>query len=663
MGIWTLGIHGGVNATNDGLPQATPFDCHDAAAVLCHDGEVVAAAEEERYARIKHVARFPVEAIRFCLRTAGITLEQVARVTINGNVDKVFRQHLHWAPYSAPGRQATLAEPSYLTDYVAPLLKRQFRASPRLGSLDHHHSHAISAFSLSGFDQALCVVLDGEGDEHDGRGTAGLIGTFDGERFTPLEVIGFERSLGAYYTLGTHLLGYKTHDEYKVMGLAPYGKADTFEAGFQRVVTLQEGGKFHLSLGPEGLGPMLAVVGRKTGDAFGQPQQDFAAGLQRHLERAVFHLLRHYREKTGLRKLCLAGGVAQNCSANGKVLNSGLFDEVFVQPVAYDAGCALGAALHGYHLEGGSLRSPRMTHLYLGSDTPSGTPLASELGRWQSVVEVSQQADICDAAARAMAAGAVLGWVQGRAEFGARALGNRSIVADPRPAGNRDRINGMVKKREGYRPFAPSVLEEKMHQYFEVPAHVRSLEFMVFVVPVRPEHRETLGAITHVDGTARVQSVSKESNPRYHDLIAAFEKHAGVPMVLNTSFNNNAEPIVDTVSDALNCFLSTDLDMLVVGDHLMKKKDRSAAVSLRSLVPTLLPRYVLQIRQAGETAEPSVYDTYFLRSFQLSAAAFELLRTCLAERRPFGAALTGALADELVSLWQMRVFTCHPAAA
>ncbi len=659
MGVWTLGIHGGVNATNDGLPQATPFDCHDAAAVLCHDGEVVAAAEEERFVRIKHVARFPVEAIRFCLRTAGIGLDQVARVVINGNIDKLFRQHVYWAPYAAPGRQNMLGDPSYLEHYVAPLLKRQFRTSAALTTIDHHHAHAISAFSLSGFDRALCVVLDGQGDDHDGRPTAGLIGIFDGQRFSPMEIIDFSRSLGNYYTLGTHLLGYKMHDEYKVMGLAPYGRPEAFDDHFRGVVDLEGEGRYHLSLGEQGLGRFLPLVGRRQGDSFGQNQQDFAAGLQRHLERAIFHLLEHYRKKTGERLLCLAGGVAQNCSANGKVLASGLFDDVFVQPVAYDAGCALGAALHGYHLEGGALRSPKMTHLYLGSDTPTGPTLAAELEPWQGTVDISKQDDICDAAGKAVASGAVIGWVQGRAEFGARALGSRSIVADPRPVENRDRINAMVKKREGYRPFAPSVLQERLHDYFQVPAHVKSLPFMVFVVPVRPEHRQTLGAITHVDGTARVQSVSEESNPRYHALIRAFERHGGVPMVLNTSFNNNAEPIVDTVEDAINCFLSTELDQLAVGDYLIKKRG-SAVEALRGLVPKLLPRYVLQLRQSGEAAEPSVYDTYFLRTMHLSREAYRLLDRCLAERAPFGAALTGPLADEMLELWRTRVFSCHP---
>src|SRR5262249_1296171 len=282
------------------------------------------------------------------------------------------------------------------------------------------------------------------------------------------------------------------------------------------------------------------------------------ASLQETLEDIAFHTIRYYRQVTGQKRLCLAGGVAHNCTLNGKLLYSGLFDDVFIQPAAHDAGCALGSAMHAYLQAKGSLSRPRLDHVFWGSDAGADDEIESTLSRWTELVEFEKVDNVAERAAQLLAGGSVIGWVQGRSEFGPRALGNRSILADPRPAENKRVINAMVKKREGYRPFAPSVPEEDAADIF-VPPPMKTAPFMIFVVDVREHQRALLGAVTHVNGSARVQTVSRSTNARYHRLLAEFKALTGVPVLLNTSFNNNAEPIVDSVEDAVVCYLTTGL--------------------------------------------------------------------------------------------------------
>jgi carbamoyltransferase len=404
---------------------------------------------------------------------------------------------------------------------------------------------------------------------------------------------------------------------------------------------------------------------------------DVAASLQEALERIVLHVLAHFREATGQRRLCMAGGVAQNCSMNGKVLTSGLFERVFVQPVAHDAGCALGAALEASRRLLGD-RSPApsegaLTHLYLGSGPEEQEPLATTLASWSSWIECERVTDVHERAADLLARGHVVGWVQGRAEFGPRALGNRSILADPRPAENKDLINAMVKKREAFRPFAPAVLEEAAQEYFEVPeAADRTLPFMIFVVKVREDRRALLGATTHVDGSARVQTVSRQTNERFWMLLRAFGERTGVPVLLNTSFNNNVEPIVDSAQDALACILTTEISHLIVGDYVVTKKPRDPLACL-DLVPSV-PDYVRLTQRwqrdaAGalvvEHAARTTYDASF--AHPLSEALFGLLlradnRTPLRELLRDAPAMPSAesLAEELWELWSRRLTRLVP---
>jgi carbamoyltransferase len=348
------------------------------------------------------------------------------------------------------------------------------------------------------------------------------------------------------------------------------------------LVALMDQGQYRLAAKDEVDRVLARLVPLARGsDDLLQCHRDLAAAVQECLETVVLHLLKHWQNTTGLRHLCLAGSVAHNCAMNGKILASGCFESVFVQPAAHHAGCALGAANHVSRRLRPELPIAPLRHVYWGPQIAHGETLRASLHAWRAWLDVRQSDDIVADTAACLAAGEVVGWVQGASEFGPRALGNRSILADPRPAGNRARINRMIKKREEYRPFAPAVTEQVATDYFELGS-TSSLPYMSVVVPVREMHRKSLGAVTHVDGSARVQTVCEQDNPRFWALLNAFGAQTGVPILLNTSFNNNVEPIVDSVDDAICCFLTTGLDKLVVGDYLMTHRPGRLAEKLKS---------------------------------------------------------------------------------
>jgi carbamoyltransferase len=577
-----LGFSGGPNAVHERGFEVFPGAMHDSAAVLLRDGEVVAAIEQERLDRLKHSNKGPFDAIRFCLQAAGLGVEGVDRWVFYGEQscwDRMLRTY-----YLEHFDMPRLLDARTL---LRAVLARELGAEIPAGQpvfVGHHQAHAMSAVAMSGFPESLVLTLDGEGDE-----IAGTVATARGTRLDLLETISRDRSLGYFYLRVIAFLGFRIFDEYKVMGLAPYGDPGRYQKVFKSLFTLEAEGRYSVAAAPA---PALFEIAppRRPGEPITQVHMDVAAALQGALEEIVFHLLRHYRQATGQRRLCLAGGVAHNCTLNGKILRSGLFEEVFVQPASHDAGCALGAALAVHAEESGFGPGRRLSHVYWGSDPGEAGEVESELLLWERFLDVERVPDVCAAAADLLAQGQVLGWVQGRSEFGPRALGNRSIVADPRPAGNKDLINAMVKKREAFRPFAPSVLEERAHELFDLPPGVSQLPFMVFTVSVREEQREILGAVTHVDGSARIQTVSRRTNERYWRLIDEFGRRTGVPVLLNTSFNNNAEPIVDSVRDAVVCFLTTQLNALVAGDFVIHKREVSWVDYLK-LVPAL-PRHV-----------------------------------------------------------------------
>ncbi|MDA9431845.1 carbamoyltransferase family protein [Bradyrhizobium sp. CCBAU 51627] len=658
-----LGLSGGLDRIYESSPELPNTFLHDGAAVLVQDGRVIAAVEEERLNRIKHSNKFPSNSIRYCLSTAGVEL---------GDIDRI-------AFYATEAYCKTMLERLSVSQPVpldAKLLLRQLLAREfgneidpsRLSFVNHHEAHAVSAFAMSGFEQSLVFTIDGGGDF-----LSGLLAVGSGTEIAQLVSFPEHNSLGLLYLETIRYLGYGMFDEYKVMGLAPYGDPNRYRELFAQFYELLDSGGYRVHL--DRIGPALVrnIQVRRKGMPFTQQHRDVSASLQEALERIVLHTLRHHREATGMKRLCLAGGVAHNCTLNGKLLYSGLFDDIFVQPAAHDAGCALGAALMVSNELGRPAPRKRLPDVYWGPDLGNEQAVQLELNAWSSHLNIQRSDDIASSAADLMANGAVIGWVQGRSEFGPRALGNRSILADPRPAGNKDRINGMVKKREGYRPFAPSVLEEDASEFFELPDGTCQLPFMNFVVRVREDKRNVLGAITHVDGTARLQTVSRKTNPAYWDVINAFKKRTGIPILLNTSFNNNAEPIVQSVSDAITTFLTTDLDGLVVGPFLVRK--RPTSLEDWSALGVSLPPYASLHRVRSHTA-PDRQDTVCEirtgdsahHSMRISPELFEMLMRIegeaslgwLFEPAMLDQAKREDLVKELRLGWERRCIRLHP---
>ncbi|HEX8138454.1 MAG TPA: carbamoyltransferase C-terminal domain-containing protein [Pyrinomonadaceae bacterium] len=670
-----LGFHGG--SKRDDEDNRLGFALHDSAAVLVKDGRVLSAVEEERLNRIKHSNCFPLRAIKHCLGEHNLELADVDRITTNFDepmLDFLIKQIFL--------ENAELKTPPTGRQFVAALFEREFGVDilPKLRFCKHHIAHAWSAFGPSGYDDSLILVLDGDGDNRSGMVLVG-----EGDRLVVLREYGLDQSLGNLYTDVIKLLGYNRFDEYKVMGLAPYGDPAVYASLFEKCYRLLPDGNYGLESPATWMMQFNAAglldKARRRGEPFTQTHKDIAAALQAMLERIVLHILAHFRKETGQSHLCLAGGVAHNCTLNGKILYSDLFRKVFVQPAAHDAGGALGSALAVFHNEraSSSSRPLKLEHVYFGPQIPDDTTIAEELERWSDFLCFEKPARITERAAQLLASGAVIGWVQGRSEFGPRALGNRSILADPRPASNKLLINQMVKKREAFRPFAPSVLEESLHEFFDVPPERAEFPFMIFVLKVREQMRELLGAITHVDGTARVQTVSRKSNPKYWELISEFQKLTGVPILLNTSFNNNAEPIVDGVEEAIVCFLTTGLNYLVVGDYLVSKKPLHIShQAYKTLVPSL-PNCRKLVRRKSLVARGDLrtvfeiegtMSRFFARPVaQLSEKLFSVLeaadgRRTLAELFERSDVAEGErreeLLGELLELWTQRFIILRP---
>jgi predicted NodU family carbamoyl transferase len=629
-------------AGDDFMPDRFTLYFHDASAVLLRDGEVVAAVEQERLSRVKHTPAFAGDAIRACLAAAGAGLAAVDRVAFF--FDEAYTDGELYQMYAERSRLPL----RYSRALLADRLREGFGVDlpdERFTFVRHHTSHAFCAYGQSGWPDALVVVMDGSGEYesvsvYDARGsTVDLLATED-----------VAHSLGLAYLAGTQLLGYRLFDEYKVMGLAPHGDPGTYRPVFESLYELRAGGRYGLDY--EALQPAFERAGfrpRRRGEPFAQRHRDFAAGLQEMVERIGGHLVEHWRRVTGHRRLALAGGVGQNSTLNGKLLRAGRFDDVFVHPAAHDAGAALGAALAVQE----DLPRRRIRHVFWGPRLPGTQAVARSLDPWAAFVHYRQSADVAAETAALLAGGGVVGWVQGRSEFGPRALGNRSILADPRPAANQDRVNAMVKQREAYRPFAPSVQAEHLREYFEFPDGLPAPDFMVFTVPVQPDRRHLLGAVTHVDGSARVHAVDRAVNPRFWRLLAEFGALTGVPVLLNTSFNNHAEPIVDSVADALRCFLTTGIDHLVIGDVIVAKRAWTGD-DLGGLAPRLMPAARLAARHDGG---PVRYEIDARQP--IDRASYEVLcradgHTPLAKLAAEVGAPLGTLTGELARLWRER---------
>ncbi|WP_024519946.1 carbamoyltransferase [Bradyrhizobium sp. Tv2a-2] len=664
-----LGVSGGLDKVYDNPLELQNTFMHDGAAVLVRDGRVIAAIEEERLNRVKHSNKFPGESIRYCLATAGVQLSDIDRIAFYAT-ETYCNAMLERLVISQPGISIPLDAKLLLRTLLAQEFGTEVDPS-RVSFVSHHETHAVSAFAMSGFDQSLIFAIDGGGDF-----LSGLLAVGSGTEVKQLQAFPEDNSLGLFYLETIRYLGYGLFDEYKVMGLAPYGDPGPYRKLFEQFYELSAHGGYRVYLDRIGRALLRNIEVRRKGMPFTQQHRDISASLQEALERIVFHIIRHHREATGMKRLCLAGGVAHNCTLNGKLLYSGLFEDIFVQPAAHDAGCALGAALMMSQELGQPAPQERLGEVYWGPDLGTERAIEEELKAWNGYLEIERSDDVADSAADWMANGAVIGWVQGRSEFGPRALGNRSILADPRPAANKDRINAMVKKREGYRPFAPSVLEEDAPEFFDLPGGLREFPFMNFVVRVHEPKRALLGAITHVDGTARLQTVSRKTNSAYWDVINAFKKRTGIPVLLNTSFNNNAEPIVDSVADAIATFLTTELDGLVVGPFLVKK--RSTKPEDWGGLAVSLPAYVRLYRIRAYTATDrqeticEVRTTLSSRdTVRISNDLFDLLMLIegeavvqdLLDTTEFDRPRRESLLKELRGLWEQRRVRLRPSQA
>ena len=569
----------------------------DVAAVLLRDGELVAAVEEERFRRIKHWAGFPTQSIQTCLDMAGIEGREIAHVAISrdpkANLLKKAAFALQKRPNVALIRDR-LRNARKVRDLHGPLARALNVPAddiPRIHYVEHHPAHLSSAFFVSPFEDASVCAVDGFGDF---VSTSMAIGS--GNRLDVLDRVFFPHSLGILYTAITQFLGFHSFgDEFKVMGLAPYGQPEYLDL-LRNLVTLKPHGHFELELKyfrhwsdgvemewDEGYPTMGCVYStelekllgpsRKKGEPLTQHHDNLARSVQALFEECEFHVLNGLWERTKNPRLCLAGGCAMNSVANGKIRENTPFTELYIQPASSDNGTALGAAYFAWNQVLGQPRGFVMQHGYWGTSYPEAdvAPAVANLQDEQWEYECARFDDddeLCRATAELIAQGNVVGWFQGRMEWGARALGNRSILADPRRADMRDLINLKIKFREKFRPFAPSILEESVADYFVNPAPD---PFMQQVYPVQPDKRAVLPAITHVDGSGRLQTVSETTNPLYYKLIKTFAGLTGVPVLLNTSFNEN-EPIVDTPEQALDCFLRTRMDVIVVGRTMVRRQ-------------------------------------------------------------------------------------------
>ena len=618
---------------------------HDSAAALVNGGRIVAAAQEERFTRKKHDSDYPANAIACCLEQSGIALDEIDRVAFYDKPFLKFERLLETYVALAPRgfRSFRMAVPVWIKEklFQKGLLRRKLRSlapdvdwESKLLFAEHHQSHAASAFYPSPFRDAVVLTMDGVGEW---ATTSVAIGHDNDLEMT--REIHFPHSLGLLYSAFTYYTGFKVNSgEYKLMGLAPYGEPKYSQTILDHLIDLKPDGTFRLNLDCFDYCTGLTMTNGKFDALFGGPPRqpdepliqrhmNLAASAQAVIEEAVLRLTRSLAAETGIPNLCLAGGVALNCVANGKVLRDGRFDDIWIQPAAGDAGGALGAALTASHRLFGEPRPamfadrvgagahPRSYETEHGSD-PSPLPAACTtdamhgalLGRAFGLDEIRAALDaagaryetladdaLIDAAAEALAAGEAVGWFQGRMEFGPRALGNRSILGDARSPTMQKTLNLKVKHRESFRPFAPSVLREDAADWFALD---RDSPYMLLVAKVRVERRKPpaeasdalfgidrlnvprsdIPAVTHVDYSARVQTVDRETNPRYHALLEAFKARTGCPVIVNTSFNVRGEPIVCTPADAFRCFMGTDIDCLAIGNCLLRKADQDASL-------------------------------------------------------------------------------------
>ena len=591
---------------------------HDSAAALLEGGRITAAAQEERFTRKKHDSSFPEEAVSYCLDQAGITLGDVDLVAFYDKpflkFERLLETYLTFAPRGF--QSFRMAIPVWLREklFQKDMLRRRCRQydpefdwRTKLVFAEHHQSHAASAFYPSPFEEALVLTMDGVGEW---ATTSVALGR--GNDLSVIKEIHFPHSLGLLYSAFTYYTGFRVNSgEYKVMGLAPYGEPKYAQLILDNLIDLKDDGTFRLDQSYFDYCTGLRMTSAKFDELFGAPPRDpeslleqrdmdLAASVQAVTEEVVLRLTRSLAEETGARNLCLAGGVALNCVANGKVLKDGRFDRIWIQPAAGDAGGSLGAALCAHHLFKSKPRSVNsgdaMHGAYLGPAF-SNREIEQRLTAAGAKVESVDDVQLIERTADALAEGKAIGWFQGRMEFGPRALGNRSVLGDPRSPEMQKTLNLKIKYRESFRPFAPSVRLEDAAEWFDMDAEspymlivadvaagkrrqMTAEEKALFGIDKLNVVRSEIPAVTHVDYSARVQTVSEEANPKYFELLTAFKERTGCPVLANTSFNVRGEPIVCTPEDAFRCFMGTELDMLSIGNFILIKGDQNPGLKL-----------------------------------------------------------------------------------
>jgi carbamoyltransferase len=589
---------------------------HDSAACLVINGEVIAAAQEERFTRKKHDSAFPKNAISYCLNEAGITPFQVDYVVFYDKpflkFERLLETYLAFAPKGLKSfitsmpvwLKDKLFQKKFIADALTKLWGNEIKWEERLLFSEHHLSHAASAFFPSPFQDAAVLTMDGVGEW-----TTTSLAIGKGNKLKIIKEIHFPHSLGLLYSAMTYYTGFKVNSgEYKVMGLAPYGRPIYVDLIKKYLIDIKEDGSFALDLSYFNYCTGLTMTNKKFDDVFGGPPRkpesrltqrdmDLAASVQAVTEEIIIRLARDIAKSTGQKNLCLAGGVALNCVANGELLRQNIFENIWIQPAAGDAGGAIGAALNIHHI---MLNQPReidensidgMKGSYLGPEF-NQAQIENQLDQCGAVYTTYNPIEVVARTAQALADGKAIGWMNGRMEFGPRALGCRSILADPRSSSMQKLLNLKVKYRESFRPFAPSILRENVSEWFDLNIDSPYMLFVADVIQSKRRtmtsdenalfgieklniQRSTIPSVTHVDYSARVQTVHEQTNPRYYQLIKKFNEITGCPLLINTSFNVRGEPIVCTAIDAFRCFMGTELDVLVVGNSILEKKDQT----------------------------------------------------------------------------------------
>jgi carbamoyltransferase len=554
---------------------------HDSAACLVKDGRVVAAASEERFTRKKHDEGFPHEAVRYCLEAGGIQAGDLDYVGFYDKPVLKFERLISTYLSTFPRGFASYSKamPVWLKEklWIPSMIRKELGYKGKILFTEHHMSHAASAFLVSPFKEAAILTVDGVGE----WATASY-GVGKDRQIDLFREIRFPHSLGLLYSAFTYYLGFKVNSaEYKVMGLAPYGEPKYVDK-VRQLIDIKDDGSFEMDMSYFSYHHGLRMVNGRFSRLFGGPvrepeskleqhHKDIAASVQKVTEEIMLKMAGYLHRETGMENLCLAGGVALNCVANGRILREGPFKEIFIQPAAGDAGGALGVATYIYHSVLDQPRIESMEHAYLGPEY-SESEIQAVLSKHAAPAKKLEREDLVRDVAALIEGQTVIGWFQGRMEFGPRALGSRSILADARNPENKDVVNLKIKFRESFRPFAPTVLEEKISEFFEID---RPSPYMLLVAPVR-EQKRIIPSVTHVDHSARIQSINRRQNPLYYDLIKEFDKRTGVPVIINTSFNVRGEPIVCTPEDAYRCFMRTHMDYLVLGPYLLDKKEQPA---------------------------------------------------------------------------------------